>query len=75
MKPTYIISLFLAVSTALFAQRPDTPWQINAGLNVVDLFPTGEENPFSPIKVVFLKILAIVIIGMLAFRPWAYIAL
>ena len=48
MKPTYIISLFLAVSTALFAQRPDTPWQINAGLNVVDLFPTGEENPFFP---------------------------
>lgn len=48
MKPTYILGLFLAVSTALFAQRPDTPWQINAGLNVVDLFPTGEEKSFFP---------------------------
>ncbi len=48
MKPTYILSFFLIASTALFAQRPDTPWQINAGLNVVDLFPTGEENPYFP---------------------------
>ena len=48
MKPTYILSLYLAATTALFAQRPDTPWQINAGLNVVDLFPTGGENIFFP---------------------------
>ena len=53
MKPTYILSLFLVASNALFAQRPDTPWQINAGLNLVDLFPTGEESPFFPNQGVF----------------------
>ena len=48
MKPTYILTLFLVVTTSIVAQRPDTPWQINAGLNVVDLFPTGGENNFFP---------------------------
>lgn len=48
MKPTYILILFLVVTTSIVAQRPDTPWQINAGLNVVDLFPTGGENNFFP---------------------------
>ena len=48
MKPTYILTLFLVVTTAVMAQRPDTPWQLNAGLNVVDLFPTGGENIFFP---------------------------
>ena len=48
MKPTYLLTLFLVVTTAAMAQRPDTTWQINAGLNVVDLFPTGGENIFFP---------------------------
>lgn len=48
MKPTYILTLFFVVTTSIVAQRPDTPWQINAGLNVVDLFPTGGENNFFP---------------------------
>lgn len=73
MKPTYILSLYLAATTALFAQRPDTPWQINAGLNVVDFFPTGGENIFFLTKVDFSKILEIATTGMLAFRPLVYI--
>lgn len=48
MKPTYISLLFMVVSTALMAQRHDTPWQINAGLNAVDIFPTGKENIYFP---------------------------
>ena len=48
MKPTYLLTLFLVVTTVAMAQRPDTTWQINAGLNVVDLFPTGGENIFFP---------------------------
>ena len=38
----------MVVSTALMAQRHDTPWQINAGLNAVDIFPTGKENIYFP---------------------------
>jgi OOP family OmpA-OmpF porin len=48
MKPTYISLLFMVVSTALMAQRHDTPWQINAGLNAVDIFPTGKGNIYFP---------------------------
>ncbi len=48
MKPTYIPLLLLVVSTTLFAQRVDVPWQINAGVNIIDVFPTGEENQFFP---------------------------
>lgn len=48
MKPTYITLLFMVVTTALMAQRHDTPWQINAGLNAVDIFPTGGENTYFP---------------------------
>lgn len=38
----------MVVTTALMAQRHDTPWQINAGLNTVDIFPTGGENTYFP---------------------------
>lgn len=38
----------MVVTTALMAQRHDTPWQINAGLNAVDIFPTGGENTYFP---------------------------
>lgn len=48
MKPTYLLTLFLVVTTTMVAQRPDTQWQINAGLNAVDLFPTGRDNRFFP---------------------------
>lgn len=48
MKPTYFITLFFIVTSSVIAQRTDTPWQINAGLNIVDIFPSGGENSFFP---------------------------
>lgn len=48
MKPTYFITLFFIVTSSVIAQRTDTPWQINAGLDIVDIFPSGGENSFFP---------------------------
>ena len=74
MKPTYLFTLFLVVTTTLMAQRPDTPWQINAGLNVVDLFPTGVEYNFFPNQGGFFEDFLKMSIGILEFLLLGYIA-
>jgi len=74
MKPTYLLTLFLVVTTTLMAQRPDTPWQINAGLNVVDLFPTGVENNFFPNQGGFFEDFLKMSTGILEFLLLGYIA-
>ena len=66
---TYLFTtLFFIVTSSVIAQRTDTPWQINAGLNIVDIFPSGGENSFFPNQGGFLKIFSMVIIGMLVFQ-------
>lgn len=55
MKPTYTIIFLWLITLPVFAQQPESPWQINAGLNVVDLFPTGRTNDTFPNQGGFLE--------------------
>lgn len=48
MKPTYLTLFFIISINFTFAQGVENPWKIYAGLNIVDVFPTGAENNFFP---------------------------
>ena len=37
MKPTFLLPLLSLYSVFLFAQRPKYEWQLEAGLNIIDL--------------------------------------
>ena len=39
--PNFFFTLFLLVTSILFAQTEEHPWQFSFGFNAVDTFPTG----------------------------------
>lgn len=48
MKPTFLLPLLSLYSVFLFAQRPKYEWQLEAGLNIIDLYPVGTSSAYFP---------------------------
>ena len=55
MRSTIFTLLCSFLSLTLFAQRPEYDWQLQAGLNIIDLYPVGKSSTYFPNQGNFLE--------------------
>jgi len=55
MRSTIFTLLCSFFSLTLFAQRPEYDWQLQAGLNIIDLYPVGKSSTYFPNQGNFLE--------------------
>ena len=55
MRSTIFTLLCSFISLTLFAQQPEYDWQLQVGLNIIDLYPVGKSSTYFPNQGSFLE--------------------